>query len=149
MLTRITTLVLAAALAFAMVGCTTSGQRDMPAVSDSGDAGSQPGSAGMRLANGIYDLEEGTVQAIGTLTHVDLEGGFWAVTGAPEAQGGEDAVIAVIANGSELQGTLEPLAGRTVSVLGARLEGASARMAGPEVEATSIEVLSDTVDPAS
>lgn len=149
MLTRITALVLVAALAFAMVGCTTSGQRDMPAVSDSGDAGSEPDSAGMRLANGLYDLEDGTVQAIGTLTHMDLEGGFWAITGAPGAQGGEDAVIAVIANGSELQETLEPLAGKTVSVLGTRLEGASTRMAGPEVEATSIEEVSDTVDPAS
>lgn len=153
MRTRIALLLLTVLLAFAAVGCATRGETGTPAVSDPGTTTPEPGaaggSAGMRLANGLYDLEDGTVQAIGTLTYVNLEGGFWAVTGAPAAEGGEDAVIAVIANGAELQDALEPLAGKTVTVLGTRLEGASTRMAGPEIEATSVEEINDTIDPAS
>lgn len=153
MFARITLLLLAALLAVAVVGCTVGGETDTPAVSDPGTAEPQPGAgddiAGMRLANGLYDLEDGTVQAIGTLSYVDLEGGFWAVTGVPGVEGGEDDVIAVIANGADLTESLESLKGKTVSVLGTRLEGASVRMAGPEIEATTVEEIDELIDPAS
>lgn len=95
---------------------------------------------GLRLANGLYDQEDGTVIALGTLEWIDLEGGFYALTGSPEGDGD----IAVIANADEFASELEALVGKTVQVTGTRFEGASIRMAGPEIVITSIEEISDT-----
>ncbi len=104
------------------------------------------GSPGMeiRLAPGLYDLEDGSVQAIGTLERIDLEGGFWAVMDGTVAEGAGGANVAVIANGDELNDVLAPLAGRPVSVIGERFDGMSIRMAGPEIVAESVEEMSDT-----
>jgi hypothetical protein len=99
--------------------------------------------AGIGLAPGIYELEDGIVQAIGTLEWVDLEGGFWALTDGTAA-GDEGGNVAVLANGDELKATLEPLEGRQVSVTGERFEGASIRMAGPEIIAETVEEIDDT-----
>lgn len=130
MLARILVLLLTMAL-FAVPGCAPDeDEADAPA----------DGSAGLRLANGLYDLEDGTVQAIGVLEYVDLEGGFYAITGSPEGDGN----IAVIANGDEFATELEALEGATVSVIGTRADGASIRMAGPEIVAESIEEITDT-----
>ena len=108
---------------------------------DSGDATPPEGdAAGLRLANGLYDQPDGTVLALGTLEWVDLEGGFYAITGNPEGEGN----IAVIANADEFTSELEALVGKTVQVTGTRFEGASIRMAGPEIVITSIEEISDT-----
>jgi hypothetical protein len=98
------------------------------------------GAGGLRLANGLYDMDDGTVQAIGTLEYQDLEGGFWAITGGLEGDGN----VAVIANGADFAEELEALKGRTVSVTGKRLDGASIRMAGPEIEIDSVTEISDT-----
>jgi len=128
MFTRIALSALALALAFALVACAA----DEPAPPTDDPA------AGLRLAEGLYDLEGGMVQAIGTLAYVDIEGGFWAVVG------GDDATIAVIQNADEFTDAIPALDGRTVSVVGERFDGASIRMAGPEIIAQSIEELSDT-----
>lgn len=133
MKTRLPALLMAALIALALVGCSS------PAEPDNGAAGDD-GSAGLRLANGLYDLEDGTVQALGTLERIDLEGGFYAITGSPEGEGN----IAVIANADAFADELEALTGKTVSVIGTRFDGVSTRMAGPEIVVQSIEEISDT-----
>ncbi len=96
-----------------------------------------PPAAGSGLAPGLYDIEGGQAQAIGELRWIDLEGGFWAVVDTTAAGDGNN--IAVIANGAEITDMLEPLEGMHVSVVGERFEGASIRMAGPEIIAESVE----------
>lgn len=137
--------------ATALVGC-SSGSGSQPDVTPPDElpteAPAQPGdgtdpAAGMRLAAGLYDLDDGTVQGLGTLEYQDLEGGFWALVGAPESEGGS-GVIAVIANSAELDAELKALEGKTVMITGKKLDGVSVRMAGPEVEVTSFEEVSDT-----
>ena len=139
---RMTTVLLALALSFALASCASD---DAPAP---GEQGQDDPSAGSRLANGLYDLEDGRVQAVGTLERFELEGGFWAVTQAPAESDEGAGVIAVIANGGELEEELRPLEGATVVVTGERFEGASIRMAGPEVIAETVEEIDDAGGPA-
>lgn len=135
MKTRISLLLLALMIALTVSAC---------AAEPETDAGFGPGtenpSTGLRLANGLYDQEDGTVIALGTLEWIDLEGGFYALTGSPEGDGN----IAVIANAEDFADELEALVGRTVQVTGTRFEGASIRMAGPEVVIDSVTEISDT-----
>jgi len=77
---------------------------------------------------------------LGTLEWVDLEGGFYAVTGAP----GDGGTVAVVANADEFASELENLTGSTVFITGRRSEDASVRMAGPEVVIDSIVKIDDT-----
>ncbi|MBS3957580.1 MAG: hypothetical protein KGZ40_08685 [Clostridiales bacterium] len=140
MFTRILALVLALSLALVLVGCAAA-DRSSDVQNGAVDT---PGTE-LRLAPGLYDLEGGTVQAIGTLTWVDLEGGFWAVV---DTTGAEDTNVAVIANADEVANVLAPLEGRQVSVVGERFEGMSIRMAGPEVIAETIEEIDDTTGAA-
>jgi len=143
---RITRFTLATLLALALAGCAaapedTTGLEPEPVPQESPAGGAASGS---RLAAGLYDMDDGSVQAVGTLAYSDLEGGFWAVMGGSRAEDNTDVVLAVIANGGAMTEQLAQLEGRTVLVLGRRLDGASVRMAGPEIEATSVEELSDT-----
>ncbi len=135
MFARILALALALSLALVLVGCAA----DDPATDEPNGAVDTPG-ADLRLAPGLYDLEDDAVQAIGTLTWVDLEGGFWAVV---DTTGAEDTNVAVIANGDELADVLAPLEGRQVSVVGERFDGMSIRMAGPEIIAETVEEIDD------
>ena len=140
MFTKTTSTLIALVLAFALVGCATSpepGTGSTPPV----DGG---GASGSRLAPGLYDLEDGTVQALGTLEYRDLEGGLWAIVGGTESEGNLGEVVAVVANPDEFADQLEALKGKTVLVTGTRSEGVSVRMAGPEVVVTAIEEISDT-----
>lgn len=137
-------LVLVLALAATLTAC---GVRQEP------DGGAKPApvdspETGSRLAAGLYDLADGTVQAVGTLEYTDLEGGFWKIVGGTASEGTEGDTVAVIANGDEFADTLEGLNGLTVLATGTRLEGASIRQAGPEIEITEIVELSDTGGPA-
>ena len=133
MKTRILALAIVLALALALTGCAASDTTDeVPPVDD--------GAAGLRLANGLYDQENGTALALGTLEWVELEGGFYAITGSPEGDGN----IAVIANPDEFADELEALLVKTVSVTGTRFDGVSIRMAGPEIIVESIEEITDT-----
>lgn len=105
-----------------------------------------PPAAGSGLAPGLYDIEGGQAQAIGELRWIDLEGGFWAVVDTTAVGDGNN--IAVIANGAEITEMLEPLEGMHVSLIGERFEGASIRMAGPEITAESVEEFSPGGGPA-
>ncbi len=101
-------------------------------------------STGTRLAPGLYDLADGTSEAVGTLEWIDLEGGFWAVVGGTEATGDVGKTVAVIANATKDDPAYVALDGAVVRVVGTKLTGASVRMAGPEIEASSISEISDT-----
>ena len=140
MFTKTTSTLLALVLAFALVGCATSPETE-PGSTPPADGGAASGS---RLAPGLYDLEDGTVQALGTLEYRDLEGGLWAIVGGTESEGNLGEVVAVVANPDEFADQLEALKGKTVLVTGTRSEGVSVRMAGPEVVVTAIEEISDT-----
>lgn len=106
--------------------------------------GSTDGAGSSRLAAGLYDMEDGTVQAVGTLAYQDLEGGFWAIVGGTGADANTDTIIAVINNSDEFLDQIESLEGKTVLAVGTRFDGATIRMAGPEIVITSIEEISDT-----
>lgn len=129
--------ILALLVALAVAGCGAS-QTTTTAPPDPGPA------TGSRLAPGLYDLADGTAEAVGTLQWRDLEGGFWAVIGGTEATGDVGTTVAVIVNAAKDDPAYVPLAGSTVRVVGERVSGASVRMAGPEIRATSISALSDT-----
>lgn len=138
MYTRILGLILVLALGAALAGCAATAEPE-PDVGAPGDP-----AAGLRLAPGIYDLEDGTVQVIGTLEYRDLEGGFYAVVGGTESEGNLGETVAVVNNADEFAAELEALEGKTVSITGTRFDGASIRMAGPEVVVETIEEISDT-----
>lgn len=139
MTARTIAILLAVLLVFSLAAC---------APMDDGDTAVEPpasdGAAGgsTQLAPGLYDLADGTVQAVGTLEWSDLEGGFWVITGGTAAEGNVGETVAVIANGSDLESTLEPLEGLAVVANGTRFEGASIRMAGPEIIVETIEEIS-------
>lgn len=141
-------LILALVFSALLVGCSpTPDPPAEPPATGSQDPSAPPSdspAAGLRLAPGLYELEDGTAQAVGTLEYRDLEGGFWAVIGGTAAEGNEGEVVAVIANGSEFQDELKQLEGDQVTVTGRKLDGASIRMAGPEIEMVSVEGMSDT-----
>ncbi|PKQ19764.1 MAG: hypothetical protein CVT66_08640 [Actinobacteria bacterium HGW-Actinobacteria-6] len=147
MLKRILAVLAAGILAIALVGCASNplanpGEGITPPPVDGGAA------AGSRLAPGLYDLEGGTVQALGTLEYRDLEGGLWAIIGGTEADGNLGEVVAVVANPDDFSAQLNALSGGTVMLTGTRSEGTSIRMAGPEIVVTAIEEISDTPGPA-
>lgn len=127
---------LSLAVSLLLVGCS--------AAAPTPDAGSPGDAAGMRLAAGLYDQQDGTVLAIGTLEWRDVEGGFWAVIGGTEADGNAGDVAAVLAGIEKDDATYVALDGKTVEVKGTRNEGASIRMAGPEITVTAITEISDT-----
>jgi len=96
---------------------------------------------------GIYDAPRGRVRVVGIFDRVELEGGFWAVVGVAPTESAASRVVAVIVNAEELGLDLMSLRGRYVEAIGTIVEGASVRMAGPEVEARSITIIAEE-DPA-
>lgn len=152
MFRRVLTIAVLCLAALVLVACAA--PKDEPATPPvqeptQGTATPDPGAAsGIRLAPGLYDLEDGTAQAVGTLEYSDIEGGFWAIVGGTEAEGDVGKIVAVIANAGANDPEYVALKGSQVIVVGTRLQGASIRQAGPEIEAASIEGYSDTADPA-
>ena len=146
MFTRIAALVVftavIAALPAALAGCGAGAADEPPAPSPSSTPSGQP-AGGAKMAPGLYDLGDGTVRAVGTVEHRDLEGGFWVLVGGTEAEGDAGKTVAVIANGGDYARQLKELEGLSAIVLGTRLEGPSTRMAGPEIKATSVVAASD------
>ena len=136
----ITLLVVAAVTSAGVAACSGAGDAVSPAPSHSASAQPEaaPPAAGTKLAAGLYDLEDGTVVAVGTVEHRDLEGGFWAVIGGAEAQGDAGRVVAVIANGDEFADEFRGNEGLSFEVYGERAGDVSARMAGPEIIATRV-----------
>jgi hypothetical protein len=135
-------LLVVAAAAAGLAACSGAGDAASPAPST--PASSSPGSspagpaAGTKLAPGLYDLEDGTVVAVGTVEYRDLEGGFWAVIGGTEAEGDAGTVVAVIANGDAFADEFRGNEGLSYEVYGRRAGDVSVRMAGPEITATRI-----------
>ncbi len=85
----VTFLMLVAALAAGLVACSGGSTSPTPSASPPASAGGVPvePAAGTKLAPGLYDREDGSVVAVGTVEHRDLEGGFWAVIGGTQAEG--------------------------------------------------------------
>jgi len=104
-------------------------------------------STGTMAAPGLYDLADGTSEAIGILEWVDLDGGFWAIIGGTEATGDVGKTVAVVANADKDDPAYLPLAGTMVRVVGKRAQGASVRGAGPEIVASSVSQISDAGAP--
>lgn len=139
-----TLLVLLAAVA-AAAACSGAGDAASPAPPAPPETGSPAApsppadpAAGTRLAPGLYDLEDGTVVAVGTVEHRDLEGGFWVVVDGTEAQGNAGEVVAVLTNGEEFAEQFRADQGLSFEVYGERAGEVSVRMAGPEVTAKSV-----------
>lgn len=152
MLARMSVLALTLAFALSLAGCATPAETPEPATPPA----EQPGSGaagdpatGAMLAFGLHELEDGTAQAVGMLEYdAELEGGVWRIVGGTAAEGNEGEVFVVIANADAFSGQLEKLKGMAVMANGTLLDGASIRMAGPEMEISAIEAVSDTVEPA-
>lgn len=136
-----------AALPVILASCGGGATDAPPAPSASSTPAGGP-AGGTKIDPGLYDLDDGTVQAVGTVEHRDLEGGFWAVIGGTAAEGDAGTVVAVIANGDMFARQFEELKGLSVLIAGTRLEGASTRMAGPEIEARSVVAASDAAGPS-
>lgn len=134
--------------AFALVGCGNAQEQASPPSTGAEDPAVDSPASGISLAPGLYDQDDGTVLAIGTLEYRDLEGGFWAIIDRSQAGGAEGKVVAVIANSADFATEIDKLTGKAVTVSGKRLDGASVRMAGPEIEAASIVGNDDTPSPA-
>lgn len=137
-------LMLAVTLALGVVGCVNGASEQVPQTGTTPE-GTPPTSLGVVAAPGLYDVEGGKTQALGTLDYRDLESGFWAVvdTAVPEDAATAD-IVAVIPNADELGVDLESMKGSYVSAIGTKLEGASAQQAGPQIEAEKIEIVTDT-----
>ena len=142
------TLILAAALAAVVVAAglaaCSSGAGDAASPAPSATASATPDgesagpAGGTKMAPGLYDLEDGTVVAVGTVEYRDLEGGFWAVIGGTEAEGDVGTVVAVLTNGDEYAAQFRENEGLSFEVHGERAGEVSVRMAGPEITATSV-----------
>lgn len=128
MRTRTAVVLVMLTIVMALTGCTT---------------GADPAS-GTRLANGLHEVGDGTVVGLGVLEWIELEGGFYALTGSPDGGG----TIAVIANPEDFADELRALVGATVQVTGTLADGASIRMAGPEIVIDSLAEVNDSPGPA-
>ena len=138
-------LILAAAVAPGLVACSGGSTSPTPSASPPSSAGGVPigPAAGTKMAPGLYDWEDGSVVAVGTVEYRDLEGGFWAVIGGTEAEGDAGKVVAVIANGDEFAQVFRENQGLSFEVYGRRAGDASIRMAGPEITARRVVLAAD------
>ncbi len=139
------TVAVIATLGLAMSGCGGSESSDVasPAPTDTASLPAGGAAGGTKLAPGLYDLEDGTVQAVGTVEYRDLEGGFWAVVGGTQAEGDEGEVVAVIVNGDEFADEFRANEGMSFVIDGERAGEASIRMAGPEITATGVTLAAE------
>ena len=137
------TLAMALALIFSLAAC---GQSEEPP--QSGTDGDNP-AAGITLAPpegaepGVTELGDDRISVQGWLAYVDLEGGFYAIQDGPPSDTPEVEVqndnVMVIGDPGTFSDELESLLGVYVIATGERLDGASIRMAGPEMSLDSIE----------
>jgi hypothetical protein len=141
----VTCLMLVAVVAAGLVACSGGFTQPTPSGSPPSSAGGVPigPAAGTKMAPGLYDREDGSVVAVGTVEHRDLEGGFWAVIGGTEAAGDAGKVVAVITNGDEFAQVFQENEGLSFEVYGKRAGDASIRMAGPEIAARRVVLAAD------
>lgn len=138
------TLVLALALVFSLTACSQSEEPPVGGV----DGGENP-AAGTSPAPpegaepGVTELGDDRISVQGWLAYVDLEGGFYAIQDGPPSDTPEVEVqnnnVMVIGDAGTYEGELDSLLGVYVIATGERLDGASIRMAGPEMSLDSIE----------
>jgi hypothetical protein len=92
------------------------------------------------LVAGIEDLGGGRVVASGWVYYVDLETGFWAVSSTAPQESHQPEVVAVLLPGKVTAAELENVKGTFVGAEGVLQEGASIRMAGPEIVVDALRV---------
>jgi hypothetical protein len=114
--------------------------------SGSEDEGSSDGSSSEEVPDpGMYEQEDGTVQAVGILTFRDLEGGLWVVVDTKDPAEAADAdVVAVLGASNEIPGPINSYDGKYVSVIGTPRD-ASVYQAGPFVEMQTIEIITGAI----
>lgn len=128
-----------------LAGC-SSGAEDGGSADPEAPATDESPAFEMVAPPGSYSMPGGTTQVLGILTYRDLEGGFWAVvnTAVPEEAATADIVAVVVPADEDIGVDLQTFNGEYVSVVGMLNEGPSIYMAGPVIEAQTIEVVSDT-----
>lgn len=133
--------VAALVLALTLAGCA-------PRPPSGAPPGASPGppSTGVVAAPGLYQLEDGSTQALGILAYRDVEGGFWAVvdTAIPEEADSAPILAVVLPDAIEVGGKMAGYEGKYVNVVGKRDDGPTIYQSGPVIDAASIEVVSDT-----
>jgi hypothetical protein len=118
---------------------TTSSAGTTSSTGDSSDSSEQP--SGETPKPGLYEQNDGTVQAVGILTYRDLEGGFWAVVETTDAAQADNAdIIAVLGSSDQMPGPIGSYEDNYVSVIGLPLSS-SVYQAGQFVELQSIRTL--------
>jgi len=118
---------------------TTSSAGTTSSTGDSSDSSEQP--SGETPKPGLYEQNDGTVQAVGILTYRDLEGGFWAVVETTDAAQADNAdIIAVLGSSDQMPGPIGSYEDKYVSVIGLP-RSASVYQAGQFVELQSIRTL--------
>ncbi|MDZ4654626.1 MAG: hypothetical protein U1F44_01920 [Coriobacteriia bacterium] len=135
MRTKVVGVLLGAVLVCASVtGCSTESELvDEPAVAETTDR--SPGTTSTVSFNvGLSDLPDSRSRAVGVLGYTELEGGFWALYDTEPGDIPEGTpVVAVIANMGELDISACSLEDKLVVAEGVMSDGASARMAEPEI----------------
>lgn len=128
--------------ALTLVGCSGPQQQTRSGSDTETPPPAEQPTSGLRLAPGLYELEGGTVQALGTLNYrATAEGGYWYLTGEP---GREDDTIVAFVDSDEFNRRLEPLKGKQILVTGRKPEGPSTLNAGPEMIVEKVEEITDT-----
>ena len=90
---------------------------------------------------GLTPIGEGQAEAVGIVTYVNLEGGFWRIADTASARRAESAgTVVVIANAGDLTNGPSSYEGRYVRATGELFDGASIRMAGQEMIVDRIEI---------
>lgn len=95
---------------------------------------------GSSPAPGITRGAGGVATAFGWVMRSDLEGGFWALVDRPptESRSGQPRVIVVLLPGLAGEDAIARLQGAYAEAEGTIAEGASVRMAGPEMKVDRI-----------
>jgi hypothetical protein len=132
--------VCALSLVLMLGGCSTPAAPPTPSPAPPPPGSS--GKVGALPAAGIADLGDGRVVAHGWVASEDLEGGFWAVMDiAPSTSSVvQPKVVAVLLPGKVTSEELKNVEGTFVGAEGVRQEGASIRMAGPEIVVDALRV---------
>jgi hypothetical protein len=130
---RRATIVVVLVMVALLAGCTAAPQ-PWPS------SGPKPGTPGLVPKPGLTDLGNGRVEVYGTLANErELEGGFWAVKEAVPGQVTSETRNAALLLGTDkLSVDLTGLEGRYVHAEGKAVGGVSTRMAGPEIEVTTL-----------
>jgi hypothetical protein len=102
------------------------------------------GAAPTGPAPGVTRLPDGGSRVVGTLRHLDLEGGVWVIVAArPGTTDAKATTLAVITNPELFE--IDALTGKYVQAVGTIDEKAvSTNMAGPQMQATSITAVTGT-----